>query len=132
MSRAGRGGSADAFFGWCARVVTARAGPIGSLVARTARGEAIAQDEYLPCRYTLDGLASPEERWEFQLDGYGTWLWALDRHLERNGLALGRELAETPELTVRYLVAFWPEPGYDSWDQHSRQRRTSTLASIND
>ena len=130
MSRAGRGGSADAFFGWCARVVTARAGQIDSLVARKARGEAIAQDEYLPCRYTLDGLASPEEWWEFQLDGYGTWLWALDRHVERNGLALGRELAETAELTVRYLVAFWAEPCYDWWEEHAEHRHTSTLASI--
>ena len=35
--------------------------------------------QYLPTRYTLDGELEPEvDDWpNFQLDGYGTWLWAL-------------------------------------------------------
>src|SRR5688572_5990439 len=35
MSRAGRPDSAEAFFGWCARVITARAERISDLVHRT-------------------------------------------------------------------------------------------------
>jgi GH15 family glucan-1,4-alpha-glucosidase len=129
MSRAGRTESADSFFGWCTDVVAARADQIDSLVARKERGEQIAPAELLPCRYTLDGAESPEEWWEFQLDGYGTWLWALDQHLERHGGALG-ERVRAAELTVRYLVAFWAEPCYDWWEEHAEHRHTSTLASI--
>src|SRR5213593_3721793 len=55
MSRAGRTESADAFFGWCARVVVTRGDQIDALVARKERGEPIAADELLPCRYTLEG-----------------------------------------------------------------------------
>jgi GH15 family glucan-1,4-alpha-glucosidase len=129
MSRAGRTESADAFFGWCSDVVVARTDQIDSLVARRERGEQITADELLPCRYTLDGAESPEEWWEFQLDGYGTWLWALDQHLERHGGSLA-ELVRAAELTVRYLVAFWAEPCYDWWEEHAEHRHTSTLASI--
>src|SRR4051812_46426337 len=55
MSRLGRTESADAFFAWCARVVEARADRIDELVERRARREHIAPEEFLPCRYTLDG-----------------------------------------------------------------------------
>jgi len=129
MSRTGRPVSTDAFFGWCTDVLVARADQINALVGRKERGEPIKTDELLPCRYTLDGGESPEEWWEFQLDGYGTWLWALDQHVERHGGSLAPYVSAA-ELTVRYLVAFWAEPCYDWWEEHAEHRHTSTLASI--
>jgi GH15 family glucan-1,4-alpha-glucosidase len=129
MSRAGRGQSADAFFGWCAGVVVARAGQIDALIERRARGEQIAPKDFLPCRYTLDGNESSEEWWEFQLDGYGTWLWSLDQHADRGGASPERHVRAV-ELTVRYLVTFWAEPCYDWWEEHPEHRHTSTLAAL--
>jgi isomaltose glucohydrolase len=129
MSRMGRAASAEAFFVWCARVIVARAGRIEELIERRARGESIAPEEFLACRYTLDGDESSEEWWEFQLDGYGAWLWSLDQHAERGGASA--EL-HTPavELTVRYLTTFWDEPCFDWWEEHAEHRHTSTLASL--
>jgi isomaltose glucohydrolase len=129
MSRAGRPESADAFFAWCARVVEARAGRTDGLVERRARHEHIAPEEFLPCRYTLEGGESTEEWWEFQLDGYGTWLWSLDNHAARHGLSASR-YARAAELTVRYLNAFWDEPCFDWWEEHAEHRHTSTLAAL--
>src|SRR5882672_10670260 len=129
MSRVGRSESADAFFDWCARVVEARADRIDELVERRARREHIASEEFLPCRYTLDGGESTEEWWEFQLDGYGTWLWSLDQHAERRGVSPERH-ARAAELTVRYLTVFWDEPCYDWWEEHAEHRHTSTLAAL--
>jgi GH15 family glucan-1,4-alpha-glucosidase len=129
MSRVGRSESADAFFEWCARVIVERAERIDSLVARKARREHIAPEEFLPCRYTVDGGESPEEWWEFQLDGYGTWLWSLAAHAERRGVSLD-PYAPAIELTVRYLAAFWDEPCYDWWEEHAEHRHTSTLAAL--
>ena len=37
----------------------------------------------LPARFTFAGEDGTDEWWDFQLDGYGTWLWALVEHLER-------------------------------------------------
>jgi GH15 family glucan-1,4-alpha-glucosidase len=129
MSRHGRNRSAEAFFAWCARVVEARAARIDALIERKAHGAQIAPVEFLPCRYTLEGEESQEEWWEFQLDGYGTWLWALDKHARRGG---GQVEVHAPavELTVRYLAAFWSEPCYDWWEEHAEHRHTSTLAAI--
>ena len=117
MSRRGRYESADAFFAWCARVVEARGDRVHALIERRARGEAIAPEDFLACRYTLDGEESPEEWWEFQLDGYGTWLWSLDQHAERGGNAVEVH-SRAVELTVRYLATFWDEPCYDWWEEH--------------
>jgi GH15 family glucan-1,4-alpha-glucosidase len=129
MSRADRARSADAFFAWCADVVVARAGQIDALIERRGRGEQIAPEDFLPCRYTLDGGESPEEWWEFQLDGYGTWLWSLDQHAARGGASPDRHVRAI-ELTVRYLVAFWDEPCFDWWEEHAEHRHTSTLAAL--
>jgi GH15 family glucan-1,4-alpha-glucosidase len=129
MSRVGRIESVDAFFAWCARVVDARGDRIDALVERRSRGDHIAPEEFLPCRYTLDGDESAEEWWEFQLDGYGTWLWSLDQHAERGGTS-AEHYASAVELTVRYLTTFWAEPCYDWWEEHPEHRHTSTLASL--
>jgi GH15 family glucan-1,4-alpha-glucosidase len=129
MSRMGRSESAEAFFAWCARVVVARADRIDALIERRARDESIAPEEFLPCRYTLDGEESPEEWWEFQLDGYGTWLWSLEQHAARGG-ASAELHARAVELTVRYLTTFWDEPCFDWWEEHAEHRHTSTLAAL--
>src|SRR5918995_7407720 len=65
MSRAGEVASADAFFAWCARVVTDRADDITSLIERAARGESVPPSEHLPTRFTVDGAEVDEEWWDF-------------------------------------------------------------------
>jgi GH15 family glucan-1,4-alpha-glucosidase len=129
MSRAGRPESADRFFGWCAGVVTARRARIESLLEDAAAGRPVAAERFLPCRFTLDGRDDDGDWWNFQLDGYGAWLWALAAHARRTGGGLGA-YADAVELTVEYLHAFWNEPCYDWWEEHADHRHTSTLASI--
>ncbi|TVP71496.1 MAG: glycoside hydrolase family 15 [Nitriliruptor sp.] len=129
VSRAGDPSSADRFFGWCARVITARRPRIDALLARAHAGDAIAIDEHLHARFTADGQEADEPWWTFQLDGYGTWLWALEAHHRRHRgdlAAYGGALLST----VRYLVTFWDEPCYDWWEEHATQRHTSTLAAV--
>jgi isomaltose glucohydrolase len=129
MSRAGHLASAASFFDWCAAIVLARGGHIEQLIARRARGDRIRPDEHLHTRYTLDGDEADEDWENFQLDGYGAWLWALDTHLSRHGLARDRHVAAAV-LTARYLTAFWSDPSYDWWEEHIEERHTSTLAAI--
>jgi GH15 family glucan-1,4-alpha-glucosidase len=132
MSRAGERQSAGRFFDWCAGVVVRRAGRIESILARRAAGEPVARDEYLACRFTLDGdEVEGEDWWDFQLDGYGTWLWALAAHLRRHrDGTVSTDCAAAVELTVRYLLECWNEPCYDWWEEHADERHTSTLAAI--
>lgn len=132
MSRVGRPASATAFFDWCAMVITDRADRIEDLLRRSADGQEIPIGEFLPTRYRLDGSEATEageQWWDFQLDGYGMWLWALGRHIRRHGLD-GRRWAKAIELTVAYLLRFWSFPCYDWWEEHCEHRHPSTLAAI--
>lgn len=129
MSRAGDVASAEAFFSWCARVLVERRELVESLVARQAAGELIPASEFLHTRYMLDGSES-DAAWEnFQLDGYGAWLWALDEHCRRHDRPVTPFL-EGAAISAAYITAFWAQPSYDWWEEHSVERHTSTLAAI--
>lgn len=129
MSRHGRIDSAEAFFGWCAGILTDRREQVERLIAAAEVGQPASAAEHLHTRYTLDGAES-DEPWEnFQLDGYGTWLWALVAHVRRHGRPCDH-LLDGVELSTRYIAACWREPSYDWWEEHAQHRHTSTLASI--
>jgi GH15 family glucan-1,4-alpha-glucosidase len=118
---------ARAFHEWTAQVLTDRAERIEAVVAALTAGEEIDQARFLPTRYTLDGADGSESWWDFQLDGYGTWLWALQRHLDGG---TDRAFAAAVTLTVRYLCAAWRLPCYDWWEEHAEQVHLATLASV--
>jgi GH15 family glucan-1,4-alpha-glucosidase len=129
VSRAGDIDSAEAFFAWCARVLVDRRERVDSLIARRAAGDRIRASEFLHTRYELDGRES-EAAWEnFQLDGYGTWLWALGEHCRRHDRPIEPFLAGAA-LSVGYIVAFWDHPTFDWWEESETERHTSTLAAI--
>jgi GH15 family glucan-1,4-alpha-glucosidase len=129
MSRAGEVDSAEAFFGWCAKVVCDRGDRIESLIERSAAGAAIPATDFLHTRFTLAGEESGEEWTDFQLDGYGAWLWALDAHGRRHSRAITPFL-DGAALSARYVAAFWDHPSYDWWEEHLYERHTSTLAAL--
>ncbi|MFI1567853.1 glycoside hydrolase family 15 protein [Streptomyces sp. NPDC020490] len=129
-SRGGAVDSADAFHRWCANVVTDRADRIGRIVAARAAGEQPAEADLLPTRYTLEGADTGDVGWwDFQTDGYGTWLWALTEHLRRHG-SDPAPYREAVRLTVGYLAATWDLPCYDWWEEYREHRHGATLGAI--
>jgi GH15 family glucan-1,4-alpha-glucosidase len=129
LSRHGHRGAAEAFHRWCARLMGGRAAQVEEVAALASRGQPVPASLLLPARYTFDGQDSQEPWWEFQLDGPGTWLWALGAHLNRNGMdaAAYRDAIAT---AVRYLTCLWEQPCYDWWEEHTEHRHVSTLAAI--
>lgn len=130
MSRAGQAASAEAFFAWCSRILVARSSRIDSLIARHRSGQPISEDEFLHARYTVDGEEVPDEWWNFQLDGYGTWVWALGAHLRRTPGCTVDPYRDGVVLSTRYVIEFWAEPSYDWWEEYVGHRHTSTLAPL--
>jgi GH15 family glucan-1,4-alpha-glucosidase len=129
MSAGGDAASAEAFFGWCARVIEARQGDVARIVAAAAAGTPLPDADMLPTRFDFDGRDGTDEWWDFQLDGYGIWLWALGAHVTRHGVdaAPWRDAAR---LTVEYLASSWTRPCYDWWEEHIEQVHISTLGSL--
>jgi GH15 family glucan-1,4-alpha-glucosidase len=128
MSRAGEIESAEAFFEWCSGVLLERKDHIESLITRHRVGDAIAIEEFLPARYTVDGADGTEPWTNFQLDGYGAWVWALVEHARRHRRPIAS--LDGALLSVRYAAAFWDVPSYDWWEEFVDHRHTSTLAAI--
>ncbi len=129
MSRAGQVLSAEAFFGWCSRAIVDRRAQVQALIARRAAGETIPANDFLHTRFTLDGRDS-NAAWEnFQLDGYGAWLWALGAHRRRHRRPVAPFL-DGASLSARYVATFHDYPSYDWWEEYPDHRHTSTLAAI--
>lgn len=129
MSVTGEAASATAFFDWCARTIGLHAPRIAEIVAAAEAGRPVPDEEMLETRFRFDGRPE-DDGWEnFQLDGYGLWMWAAVAHAERHDLALDR-WRDAFAATVDYLVSSWSRPCYDWWEEHSEHIHVSTLGSI--
>ena len=131
LDRAGQHDSARKFHLWCARVIERQASRIASLIAGKESGKVVLPEECLPARYTLEGWRTGDEWTDFQLDGYGTWLWSLSEHIRlSNDQTLLAEVKPGLELLLPYLVAFWDQPCYDCWEEHLEAIHPYTLAAL--
>jgi GH15 family glucan-1,4-alpha-glucosidase len=130
MDAVGEVASAAAFHDWVTRVILSQRGAIAAIIERVASGDVPAPEQMLPTRYSLDGeREDPQaDEWpNFQLDGYGTWLFAVASH---DPAGLGPETRAAITLAADYLVATWTLPCYDYWEEFGERQHTSTLAAI--
>jgi len=129
LSRVGEIEPATRFHLWCSKVIEARRDRVSSLIERAKLGATINGSEMLPTRYTLDGDEGAEPWWDYQLDGYGTWLWAVVHHLDRNRLDPSRFVGAA-EVVVSYLATFGDQPCFDWWEEFEQHRHLSTMVSV--
>ncbi|HEY1626667.1 MAG TPA: glycoside hydrolase family 15 protein [Streptosporangiaceae bacterium] len=84
-----------------------------------------------PARFALDGTAVLDDWPNFQIDGYGAWLWSLREHLRLAGDdRLLAEVRDVVDNTWRYLDAVALDPCFDVWEENGDQVHTSTLACV--
>ena len=121
--------SALLFHQWATRIIIEREEKIASLIRRNRQGEEIAAEEHLHCRFTLYGDESEEVWTNLQLDGFGTWLWALGIFRER-GNALPPATYRAVENLIGYLGAFWKLDTYDWWEESFGHQHVANLGSI--
>lgn len=129
VSAHGDAASPTAFFDWCATTVQRYSEPIRRVIDAAATGSPVPSTHMLPARFTLDGRLGSDEWWDFQLDGYGTWLWAAVQHTNRHGIDATRWI-RAAELTVDYLLSSWDRPCYDWWEEHQEHVHVSTLGCV--
>jgi GH15 family glucan-1,4-alpha-glucosidase len=129
VSRYGDADSAGRFHDWVARTLARRRDQVDALVAVVRAGGTPERGDMLPTRFTFAGADGTDDWWEFQTDGYGTWLWAVVTFARRHGAGLVRWHAGI-EVAVDYLTQFWSSPCYDWWEENAEQRHVSTLAAI--
>jgi GH15 family glucan-1,4-alpha-glucosidase len=131
MDRAGEHASAARFHAWAAHAVQSRADVIERGLQKSARGLPLADRDILHTRLTLDGQDGTREQWgNFQLDGFGTWLWALRQHQQLCQEPLPAGWLAAAGLAANYLAALWRLPCYDCWEEHPDRVHPHTLAAI--
>jgi len=131
MDVVGQQESAHRFHEWAATAIVRRADLVERAVSRTAAGLSLGPDDVLHTRYGLNGEPDDDGEWpNFQLDGFGTWLWSLGDHINRTGSKLSGSLEEASHLTAAYLSALWRLPCYDCWEEFPDRIHSYTLASI--
>ena len=129
MSAAGAKDSAERFFDWCGRILVDREAKVVEIVSRARSGSPVPDAEMLATRFTFAGEEGDDEWWDFQLDGFGTWLWAAAEHARRYGTDLAR-WARAIELSVDYLTSSWQHPCFDWWEENADEVHVSTLCCI--
>ena len=132
LDRAGEQEAAEKFHRWAAAAMAGIAPTIRAATQRRLAGGANDAGSMPPARYTVEGTVERDDWPNFQVDGYGTWLWAVSEHVAHWGAkSLIDDLGESLELvTTRYLEATDLDPCYDCWEENGQAVHTSTLACV--
>jgi GH15 family glucan-1,4-alpha-glucosidase len=127
LDRMGDDSSAERFHRWVSSTVLGMRGRVERAITAATNGDVAAM---LPTRFELDGAEeSGQEEWpNFQLDGYGTWLWSFWDHLRRQGRDARSDEREAVRLVARSLAAAGDQPCYDCWEELVEHRHAATLA----
>lgn len=133
MDTAGEYESAAAFFRWVDRTIRRYRYKVEFASLHIKEDLPFGKDDLLHTRYTVDGdEVTVDDTWgNFQIDGYGTWLWALGEHVRLSGdSSLLSELSESILITLKYLELVWKLPNYDCWEEHPEYLHTYSLSTV--
>ena len=130
MNLVGEHHSAEKFHDWAATNVIKRADVVERAVGRVDLGKSLKPEDILHTRYSLSGDDADEDWPNFQLDGFGTWLWALGEHQRLAQTAVNEEWLNAADLVADYLAALWKRPCFDCWEEFPKQIHPHSLAAI--
>lgn len=127
----GNESSTLSFLEWVHEVVLRYKDKVNSLKLKLAKGIPITNEDYLPARYTLEGYVAEDDWPNFQIDGYGAWLWLLSEYIdETKDEYLIVRFQESIRLVLDYLNIVWQTHNYDCWEENGNKVHPSTLACI--
>jgi len=123
--------SSKRFYKWVNSVIKRYSYKIEDIFKKLYKNEIINTNDFLNTRYTLLGYESNQKWANFQLDGYGIWLWGLAQHIKFTGnknFLIG--FKESIDNIKKYLSLLWNNNNYDCWEENIDKVHVSTLACI--
>jgi GH15 family glucan-1,4-alpha-glucosidase len=128
---AGQAKAARRFHQWCGAAIDRVEPVISVAIGRRAAGKPVDASEMPPARFSLDGLVVKDDWPNFQVDGYGTWLWSLHQHLRKSGApGLPSPLVPAVESAARYIAELGTSPCYDVWEEDGGSVHSATLGCV--
>jgi GH15 family glucan-1,4-alpha-glucosidase len=123
--------SAKAFLNWVHETLMKHQEKIQEIVIGMETGKTFAPEELLPTRYTMDGEIEEDDWPNFQIDGYGAWLWLLAEYIQETGDEyLLVQFQQSVRMTIDYIKLLWDKPNYDCWEEFGDRVHGSTLACL--
>ena len=130
MDLVGETKSSAGFHEWAARNINSRAELVNRAIETVHQGKQLQDEDILHTRYSVYGENAEEEWPNFQLDGFGTWLWALDEHRRLRNYELPEEWLQAANLAADYIANLWDHPCSDCWEEFPDEVHTYTLSAI--
>jgi len=131
LDLAGEHDASARYHHWVRRAVEGITPLMESVTKSQRQGESLDDELMPPARFSLSGAMVHDDWPNFQIDGYGTWLWSLEQHLEATGQRiLPGVFIPVVRTIASYIREFALSSCYDVWEENGSDRHTSTLACI--
>lgn len=131
LDRCGEHEASARYHDWASAAIAGIGEQIDAATQRRQAGQSIGTGALPPARFRLDGTVAADDWPNFQIDGYGTWLWALREHFSRAGRGrLQAGLRRSAQRAASYLDAFALDACYDVWEENGDGVHASTLACV--
>lgn len=131
LDLAGEHEASARYHDWVRRAVRGITPLLESVTLSQQRDELLEDELMPPARFSMDGTMVHDDWPNFQIDGYGTWLWSLEQHLGSTGRdTLPEDFVPVVRTIATYIREFALTSCYDVWEEHGSDRHTSTLACI--
>ncbi len=122
--------SAHAFITWVAEIIERYRWKVDQLPALLASGRNPHNEWFLSARYTLEGEEDRSDWPNFQIDGYGSWLWLVGEYCTRTCEELPPLWHTSMATALRYLELVWKLPNSDCWEEFPEHIHPATLACL--
>jgi GH15 family glucan-1,4-alpha-glucosidase len=131
FDRCGEHAASARYHDWTSAAIAGVGAQIETAVVLRRVGAPIEAHLLPPTRFNLDGSVAADDWPNYQIDGYGTWLWALHEHLSQTDEPLlPARWRGSVLLAARYLAAFALDACYDVWEENADGVHSSTLACV--
>jgi GH15 family glucan-1,4-alpha-glucosidase len=138
LDAVGRSDRAALFHQWVQRTVLAHRDRADAAIAELTAGQMPAPEDILPARFVVDGRREVPgevlgEVWpNYQLDGYGTWLFELAAHQRIAAAEPATAGVDRTAVAVvaDYLAAAWRTDCYDCWEEFGDGKHAATYAAV--
>lgn len=130
MNLAGKHDSASAFHKWAADTINKNESTVNRAIRKIDAGDELGERDILHTRYAIDGSFGRDDWPNFQLDGFGTWLWAVREHSLLSGQKLSKDILSAVQVIVQYLSKLWKYPCFDCWEEFPQDIHSYTLGAI--
>ncbi len=119
-----------AYINWVADVIDRYKYKVDELPAHLASDIPLINNWFFSARYTVDGDEDASDWPNFQIDGYGSWLWLVGEYLKEAKTPISAYWESCAAVVVSYLELVWNIPNSDCWEEFPEHVHPATLSCI--